>query len=235
VVAEEDYTQMDMAVRPAVMRRTRSDFLLALAPDGRSLVPFRDVFEVDGAPIRDRDDRLRRLFLESPSADVLDAAARVQSESARYSLVSPKNTVNVPTNALWYLLEPTVRSFDFRRGREETVEGVRTLRVDFEETGSPTVVYLASSGEDVPSSGSYWIDPLTGRILKTVHRAERADASLTMVSTVVYRRSDALGLWVPADMRDAYRLRSHATEGHATYSNFRSFQVKTRQEIKIDK
>ena len=239
VVAEEDYTQMNLALRPAEIRRMKSDFLLVTAPDGKTWVPFRDVFEVDGKVIRDREDRLRKLFLESPPADAMGAAARVQDEGSRYNLVSPKSNVNVPTLALTFLLEPNIGSFQFRRGREETVEGVRTLRVDFEEPTRPTVI-SSPTGVDVPASGSFWIDPLTGRIIKTFLRATRVSmsddrATVTAEITVVFHRSDSLGLWVPAEMREAYRQGSYTIEGRAIYSNFRSFQVRTEQEIKVVK
>jgi len=52
---------------------------------------------------------------------------------------------------------------------------------------------------------------------------------------VVFHRSDSLGLWVPAEMREAYRQGSYTIEGRAIYSNFRSFQVRTEQEIKVVK
>jgi VWFA-related protein len=232
VVAEEDYVQMNMAVRPAEIRRTKSDFLLATAPDGKSLVPFRDVFEVDGRAVRDREDRLKKLFLEYSPTQAVDAASRVQAEGARYNLVSTRNTVNVPTFPLGFLVEPLIGNVQFRRGREETVENLRALRLDFEETGRPTAVYAPSSGGDIPSTGSIWVDPLTGRVVKTYLRSADEKASLSLEATVTYKRSDSLGLWVPAEMRETYRLRGYSTEGHATYSNFRSFQVKTQQEIK---
>jgi hypothetical protein len=235
VVAEEDYSQMNMAVRPPEMRRTKSDFLLATSPDGKSLVPFRDVFEVDGRVIRDREDRLKKLFLEFSPGDAVDAATRVQNEGSRYNLVSTRTTVNVPTFALTFLVDPFMRSCRFRRGREETVENVRVLRVDYEEVGSPTAIFAASTGRDIPSAGSLWIDPLTGRVVKTYLRAADEKVSMSLESTVTYKRSDTLGLWVPFEMRETYRLRGYSTEGRASYSNFRSFQVKTQQEIKVDK
>jgi hypothetical protein len=164
----------------------------------------------------------------------------VQNEGARYNLVSTRTTVNVPTFPLTFLVEPFIQGFQFRRGREETIEGVRVLRVDFTEVGSPTMVYAATDNADVPSAGSFWIEPLTGRIVKTYMRAARTpsadpQSSMSLEATVTYRRSDALGLWVPVEMRETYRLRGYSTEGRASYSNFRSFQVRTQQEIKTDK
>jgi VWFA-related protein len=240
VVAEEDYVQMIPATRPLENRRVKSDFLLVTAPDGNTWIPFRDVFEVDGRVIRDREDRLRKLFLESPPGTAFEAMARVQDEGSRYNLVSlGKTDINVPTFALTILLDRNIRSFTFKRGREESVDGQALLRVDFDETARPTLV-RGADGSDVPSSGSLWIDPLTGRIVKTFLRAARdtgptALAGLTLEATVVYRRSDTLGLWVPAEMREAYRLRGNTVEGRATYSKFRSFQVRTEQKIKVVK
>ena len=46
---------------------------------------FRDVFEVDGRTLPDRQDRLRRLFLEQP-ASALARANEIAHESARYNL-----------------------------------------------------------------------------------------------------------------------------------------------------
>ena len=63
-------------------RRLRSDFLLVSVSTAQDWVPFRDVFEVDAQPIRDREQRLSRLFL-NPSPDSLQQANRIQEESAR--------------------------------------------------------------------------------------------------------------------------------------------------------
>src|SRR6476646_9729481 len=79
VVAEETYRQQvrvpgarDARGFPAdttVQRRDlKSDVLLVRAPAGDRWIQFRDVFEVDGKPVRDREERLTRLFLQ-PSAD----------------------------------------------------------------------------------------------------------------------------------------------------------------------
>jgi len=131
-----------------------------------------------------------------------------------------------------------LRPAEIRRMKSD-LEGVRTLRVDFEEPTRPTVI-SSPTGVDVPASGSFWIDPLTGRIIKTFLRATRVSmsddrATVTAEITVVFHRSDSLGLWVPAEMREAYRQGSYTIEGRAIYSNFRSFQVRTEQEIKVVK
>ena len=81
IVAEEQYTQDERLAPTATVgipqqrttathRELKSDFLLVPAPGADGLVEFRDVFEVDGKPVRDRENRLARLFLQrSPAAD----------------------------------------------------------------------------------------------------------------------------------------------------------------------
>ena len=44
-------------------RDLRSDFLLVKSPETQALVPFRDVIQVDGITVRDREARLAKLFL----------------------------------------------------------------------------------------------------------------------------------------------------------------------------
>src|SRR5438128_947713 len=88
VVAEEHYIQRapssarSMSAMPILVHRElRSDFLFVKVPGDDSWIPFRDVFEVDGKPVRDRQERLTALFLQ-PAAVAIDQAKKVAEESA---------------------------------------------------------------------------------------------------------------------------------------------------------
>ncbi len=82
IVAEEHYRQSVVRIFPPPSQRVtplpqnrelKSDLLLVrLAGDDR-WVQFRDVFEVDRKPIRDRDERLFKLFLEPTSSSRMKA------------------------------------------------------------------------------------------------------------------------------------------------------------------
>lgn len=67
IVAEEIYVQdvdVSSRTRPAVTHRElKSDLLLVRAEDTGGYVEFRDVVEVDGRAVRDRQERLTDLFL----------------------------------------------------------------------------------------------------------------------------------------------------------------------------
>ena len=55
LVAEEEFQQV--AGQKSI--RLRSDFLLVKQESAEGWVSFRDVFEVNGTPVRDREDRLK--------------------------------------------------------------------------------------------------------------------------------------------------------------------------------
>src|SRR5437899_11630318 len=71
-------------------RDLRSDFLLVKSPDTEALVPFRDVLTVDGVPVRDREARLAKLFLNQ-STNVMEQAEKIGAEGARYNLGSMRS------------------------------------------------------------------------------------------------------------------------------------------------
>jgi hypothetical protein len=240
-VAEEEYDQQaEQTLRISrlqnvdmVRRHTRSDFLMVTAPGVSGWMPFRDVFEVDGKKVRDREDRLHKLFLEAPdAASAVRDARRLSDESARFNLGSVDRTINVPTLALLFLTGDRVGGVNFARGPEESVDGIRTWRVPFEEWASPTLVRTTTNA-DLPATGVFWIDPLTGRLLRTLLRTASTD--LRTEISVVYRRNDTIGFWMPAEMQENYENYASGRErvtGHAVYSNFRRFQVTTEEIIK---
>jgi hypothetical protein len=236
VVAEEDYKQRLVTPgMPSQRVRLRSDLLLlrTAGPDGWT--PFRDVFEVNDIRVRDREDRLRKLFLEQPGRAMAEAR-RITEESARYNIGNIHRTTNLPTLPLAFLLPAHLPAFRFERRREEAVEGSRVLRIDYQEVGRPTVI-RDRNGVDRPSSGSLWVDPATGRIVKTAVSNKSSKSKVVMEATVVYRRSATLGLWAPAEMTERYGAAGSSWEilGEAKYGNFRRFQVSTQETVAVPK
>src|SRR4029434_788858 len=75
VVAEERYEQ-EITV-PKRKRGLVSELLLVKYPGNELWQSFRDVAEVDGKPVRDREHRLMKLFLE-PSPSALRRAAALR-------------------------------------------------------------------------------------------------------------------------------------------------------------
>ena len=100
VVMEEEYQQTYFAGGRAGPAHTRlvSEFLLVRVLEVGEWVGFRDVFEVNGRRIRDRQDRLATLFL-GDTTTALAQARRIAQESSRYNLGSTGRTVNIPTSS----------------------------------------------------------------------------------------------------------------------------------------
>lgn len=254
IVAEETYVQQIQPVPGMnarglrVRRRLRSDLLL-LRPEGAATwVQFRDVFEVDGEAVRDRQGRLARLFLRGG----LSAAKQVEeirAQSARYNIGSVARTMNVPVLPLAVLAPSSQPRFwftvDDRRGDRfqptiggEAVPATAIFKasaegwiVKFQEVKGPTLV-STSGGGDIFSHGRFWIEPDTGRVLisEMITEDERVRGELV----VSYQSQPLLGLLVPIELRERYTAppgRLPATTGQATYSNFRRFEVAVDQKI----
>jgi hypothetical protein len=241
VVSEEVYRQRaigELARQGPDQRLLKSDLLL-IEVRGGGWVTFRDVFEVDGERLRDRSDRLVDLILK-PSPDAFEQVERINQEGARFNVGRIERTLNTPALALMFLRADTQARSRFRLVRTTKVDGQPAAEVEFIEVATPRMVRTV---DDAPASGRFWLDPQSGRVLKT---------ELTMVSggsrariLVSYRMQERIGLMTPVAMEESYDMgdagtvdssRSvsgvHRIEGYASYSNFRSFNVDTSTFIK---
>jgi VWFA-related protein len=237
LVAEEDYKQR----APKGSVHLRSDFLLVRPAPNDDWISFRDVFEVDGQPVRDREDRLRRLFIEA-TPEALARMDAIRDEGSRYNIGIVGRTVNVPLLPLTFLRRENRGRFDYRLDGRSEAAGVEVVKIRYTEWARPTLVSDGHMG-DQPVSGWYLVDAITGAIVETRMEARSGDARGLLV--VRYRRDQTLGLWVPGEMTELYTVPEASgmrgaivqstIEGKATYSNFRRFQVKTEEKIATPK
>ena len=105
VVAEEIYVQ-EMS-RPRKKRTLRSDLALVRYPGATQWLLFRDVYEVDGKPVRGEAEqqRIMRLFLEPPK-DAVRRASDIARVGAGYNLLDI-GTINHPLLAIAMSSPPT--------------------------------------------------------------------------------------------------------------------------------
>lgn len=205
-----------------------SDYLLVRLPGAASWEPFRDVHTVDGRPVRDREDRLHRLFVAPGSPSPARQAEAIRLESGRYNIGDVVRDINVPTYALGLFRESLRPSFRFSLQGRERVRGLDTRVVGFEETARPTMI-RARHDEDSPASGRVWIDAATGTLVRT--RLETRSEALRTRIDVDYALDADLGFWVPVEMTETHALPGQTVEGKATYSRFRQFKVETTEVI----
>lgn len=242
VVSEETYLQdssvpMQSAAllgRPGSVARNRilkSDFLLVSVSSAHDWIPFRDVFEVDAQPIRDREQRLTRLFLR-PSEDSLEQANRIQNESARYNLGNMRRTINNPVLALVVVQADFQDRFRYSLGRMDPKVGPGVWIVNYHEEASPAII-RGRSNLDLFAHGRVWIEADTGRVMKTEMLLEQP--SLRARITTSFRVDDRFGIAVPYEMQEEYRFDTGTrVTAIATYDRFRRFDVSTDENLKVD-
>ena len=236
VVAEETYRQevrgatgADPRGFPAEARGQRrdlkSDMLLVRAPAGDRWIQFRDVFEVDGKPVRDRAERLAKLFLQ-PSASTQQQVDDISAASARYNIGGVNRNVNLPVLALT-VLEPQNRAwFSFKGGKKTG----NLFDLEFREERSGTLIRTAGD-QSMPSRGRFTIDLDSGRVLSSELVAE--SSALRARIDVTYAFEPSMGFFVPREMREKYALNGGTTiEGKATYAKFRRYQVTVNETVK---
>jgi hypothetical protein len=209
-------------------RELKADFLIVKST-GDILTPFRDVFEVDHIPIRDRDERLAKLFLSAKPGEDADMKARaIAEESGRYNLGAVQRTINNPVFALIFL-QPDVRThFKFTAGKSDRKAGDNVIVVDYIEEMRPTVI-AGLPGQDMPAFGRFWIEKGTGRVVKAEVRVEVREVKANLTTT--FRSDEKLGIDVPNEFREEYDLRDSRVSGVASYTRFRKFEVKSSEEL----
>ena len=226
VVAEEVYVQ-EMS-SPRRKRTLRSDFLFVKYPGVSQSMVLRDVFEVDGKSVRDaaQAERMMKLFT-SPVNNAVARARELAEEGARYNLWNI-GTLNNPLVALVFLQPDYRPRFRFNLAGIEKDLGPTVRTVRFVEWKTPTILRIGANS-DLPTRGLIWVDETTGRVVKTRLQAGNYRTPPEVVTT--FRHDDALGIDVPAEMRDWYPDRNGDVRGVATYGRFRRFQVQTEETI----
>jgi hypothetical protein len=234
VVAEEEYDQSDWSPAARTKRlRLKADLLLVRPDPTVGWVSFRDVFEVDGSPVRERDARLQRLFLDT-SVEGRARLEAIQEESARFNLGPFKRAVNAPLFPLSFLERANQPRFALTLKGTREVDGLPVAEIDYRETASPTLAGSVAAG-DQPATGRFLVDPVSGAIVEARVVYER-DGAGRLEYVIQYRRDEKLGLWLPDEMQESFNPKNKImTLGVAHYRNFRRFQVTTDTKVVVPK
>ncbi len=205
------------------IQNIKSDFVLVqLGMDGEGWMPFRDAFELKGKKLRNRDDRLLKLFLENDK-NAFEKAARFNEASTKLHLGNVARTINIPTLGMM-LLHPRVNErFEFTDGGEETIAGRVLRKTLYREAARPTLI-KTTRGRDLALTGTIWIDPFSGTVVKTEMNA--ADPAVRCQVTVTFRKDDAVEMWVPDKMEEYYKAALAVDDilATATYTNVRKYR-----------
>ena len=241
VVAEEQYTQEYLIAAPEgsgkfpgapkmAERRTLKSDLLMVKPTGLDQwFIFRDVFEVDARAVRDRENRLAKLFLESrDTVTAIERAHEIATASAQFN-IRPMGTVDNPMLALGFLQRVYRPRFRFTLRGRDTERGPDTWIVEFRETARPTLM-RSITNKDVVARGRYWVDAASGRVARTevIFNSLGTDS----IVTTSFEIDERLGTPVPVEMRFTRSGAKNEVRGVATYGRFRQFEVATEEAIR---
>lgn len=240
---------------PITARRQILSDLLLVQVAGSQWVGYRDVAAVDFREVRNREERVRALFLsQSPDRDA--QLRRVTDESARYNLGETRRTFNLPTVALSFLRKADIWRFKFKLEKDDRV-GDRACHVlSFNESARPTLIGTSGRGADIPIYGRVWVDAESGVVRRTEMRCDPSPL-LRLLVRVDFVPAPGLSVLVPLSMWEWYELSQPMSDAKpggkwgdgrnpmgisgggwrmieclATYSNFRRFEVTTSEQIK---
>jgi hypothetical protein len=241
LVADESYDQRAKSQgAPNSRRILDSTVSFMRLPGGAAWLGLREVRRVDGRTVAHGETV--QALLSAPGEDVQQRAVEVALASAAHNLGSAR-TINMPTLPLEFLHPRNMGRLTFRLGARETLRGVRTIRLEFEERGTPTIIRGASDGRWVIARGTAWVEPASGAIWRAdvfyrdflpwvpyrnflpsvpTWRAEEASIAVN------FGRDPALGLLVPQEMREVFGAPQGRGQGTARYSNYRRFTTSAR-------
>jgi hypothetical protein len=233
VMARERYHQQLLGTDEITKaeRTLVSDYLLIQLPD-EDWVALRDVYEINGAAVGNRNAQLKSVFTGSREK-LGERAMKMAKDSAKFNLGRELyyRTVNLPTYALRVLRPVDRKRIEFSKAGEEQVDGTMTWVVAFRETGGPTFSAMPD-GTDIPAHGRFWIEPTTGIVFRSemiLGGTQNLPARATI--TVTYRLDPSLGFRIPFEMRERYdnphRKDDDVVVALATYSDFRRFDWRT--------
>jgi hypothetical protein len=215
-------------------RTLKSDLLLVRPGDADGYVELRDVFSVDGNPVRDRTPRLETLFGDG-SNSATNSIGGIIAESAKYNIGSVIRNINTPLMALTFLDAVNQPRFKFkhvdktkpvlRNEKGEAIVDAPVFRVstemwtiEYQERGRNTII-KSPDGQSRPAHGRFWINPIDGSVLISELVVDTGGVIATV--TVSYQSEPLMGFLVPIEMRESYLRYGERISGRAEYGKFR--------------
>jgi hypothetical protein len=239
MVTEERYVQTRSS-GPSLRREMKSDYALIRLEGSSELIEFRDVYEVDGRAIADRQARVLSFLAARPGQTWTDRAREAAEASARFN-VAEIGHLNRPLVAFAFVQRAWRDRFMFSLGGTDQRVGAGARVLAFREKRDGRSMYASGF-----VSGRLWVDERSGAVLKTEVEWGARPETHKVAST--FALDPALGLFLPATMIDSHSVGSvmmslppdlgggayrnpagFSVEGRATYGRFRHFSVATSE------
>ena len=222
LIADEAYSQTRTdAAGKSEHRQLRSEVFLTYLPADNEWVAVRDVIDVDGTPVANREE-LRTLLAKG--GEIKGLISKVIARNARYNIGSTTRNFNEPTLPLLLVGEKRVNDVKFDRKTIERDGTAVVATLEFEERGRPTLIRGPEGS--LPAKGEIALEPVTGIVRRTTFELEQPGVKVRL--TTSYARDPKLGLWLPDVFNERYESENPITElvlCEAKYTNYRRFEV----------
>ena len=237
LVADERMTQRDGASKlanrqtaePTKDREIISEVAFVALPGNVAWLGFRRVLTVNTKNVAGSGPALGSVLSDGAS-DSYSKARMLLNEGAKHNLGGARTT-NLPNLPLEFLHPRNRSRLRHRLDGMEKIRGINTARMVFEEHKSPTLIQRPEGG-DMQSLISAWIEPDTGRLLRSQVKTRDARIGVLPFDQVIwvdFRPDAKLGLLVPYEMKEEFFAgRFREGTGTAKYSNYRQFRTTAR-------
>ena len=215
------------SVRPPEKRKLISELVMVRLPETAGWMSFRDVLQVDGRKVNDRQQRLIDL-LTTPNPNTLQQARALAAESARFNIGRVARTINVPDIGLEFLSARHAARISFNPPERTRIEGAQALVLRFNERTGPTIL-RTPEGRDLLVSGRVWVEAESAALLRTeVVVRDRQSVGSCVVD---FAMDERMAIRVPSKMTERYDLPGETINGVAEYSDYRRFGVATSEKV----
>ncbi len=234
LIADETTVQEAFGVKgqarvPLDARTTRGEIFITFLEGRRQWTTVRDVAEVDGVPVRNREDLPALLSREDP--DVV--ARRLFALNARYNIGGVIRNFNDPMIALLPVSDAHRARFTFDvEDTDRSEAGVVLATLSFRERDRPTLVRPSPGGAAYCQGRRH--DGRRDRQRSIARDSRSGTTRSRQSSSPRFTREERLGLWVPSTFSERYTASADGFDdlitSESTYSNYRRFETRGRIE-----
>jgi hypothetical protein len=209
VIAEEDYVQRDTTTSSAP-RRLQSDVVLVGLGNG-VVIGHRYVHTVDSSKVRERDERLLKLFTGQNPAAGQEPAKKLEEEVEHYYLSPNLRTLDAPGLALEFLREANQPQSTFSIESIKNMDGAQVAIVKFVER--PTSKILPTP-DGAQTSGKFWIDVANGAVRQTELTVDLREVFRFHVASK-FANDATVGFWVPSEVLQDVDIKTATKNAHS--------------------
>ena len=215
-------------------RKSKAVYALVGLAEASAWNAYRDILEIDGKAVTSQKDRLASALSQSEAPEA--EARALATLAVAQNLGRTMRDVTVSTFGLVVVMPMHRAGFEFTSKGEKRVGSETVWVVAFNETRRPPLSQTAD-GQPKPARGELWIEPATGRIVRTHVVFDSLDAYPDMklhperyedfpraTIDVVFASDPALKAYLPVNMQEIYTRKDEVVTCKSTFTGYRRLE-----------